>query len=1243
MILFVTHTDTDLLTLSRAVRFLPQGFPRVRGIYLGESKGIEELLEAAWNGELASTKLVVLRLLGGRRAVEGGERLFELLRGRKIPLIALPAEMRFSPDLASLSTLPMALIQRAFDYLCQGGIENFKNFLLSLSDQCLGSSYAFAEPKPLPTEGIYHPDLPSDTSLEALMAARFEPKRPTLGILFYRSHWMSGNLEFIDSLIRSIEGHGGNVLTLFCYSLRGDGVKRLVDDFLRNSEGQSRVDALISTLSFSVGEIGQDGHAGGISLGLLEQLGVPIFQALISTDSHATWEERACGLSPLDVAMNVAIPEFDGRIITVPFSFKEKRVHDEILGVPVRQYVPREDRVDFLARLSLNWARLRRKPSRERKVGILLTNYPSKNSRIGNAVGLDTPASVVRLLNAMKEAGYQLGPIPRDGDALIQELIARCSNDQDALTQEQIEDVPGQVEAKEYARWFSQYPGKIQRELRTAWGEPPGELFFYKNRLMIQGLVLGNIFIGLQPPRGFGENPIAIYHSPDLAPTHHYLATYQWLREVFHADAIIHMGKHGTLEWLPGKSVGLSSACCPEVALSDLPHFYPFIINNPGEGTQAKRRSHAVIIDHMVPPMTRAESYGELLKVEQLLDEYSQVQLLDPKKIPYLRQEIWQAIREAKLDTDLKREECPADFDHFLQEVDGYLCELKDAQIRDGLHILGQVPEGEQLVNLLLAMTRLDNLAVPSLRTAIAEALGISYPDLLVERGKPFSSLLPPVLNGDGSTPISCGEVIEKIDALASKMLWELKENQFALECIEDLVSRFLSFPHPATVSVLRFIAAWIYPRLVQTTDEITHLLEGLEGRFVLPGPSGAPTRGMAHVLPTGRNFYSIDPRSLPSPAAWKVGVSLGQQLLKNYLAESGRYPETVGLVLWGTSAMRTQGEDVAEFLYLVGVKPVWEQENRRVKGLELIPLERLGRPRIDVMARISGFFRDAFPHLIHLMDQAVEMVAGQDEKADENYLVKHFHQEPSLYRIFGSKPGGYGAGILPLLQARNWKTDQDLAEIYTRWGDYAYSQTDYGEEKRTEFQALMRSLDVAVKNQDNREHDIFDSDDYLQFHGGMIATVRALTGKNPRAFFGDSSDPAAVKVRDLKDEALRVYRTRVINPKWIRSAMRHGYKGALEMAATVDYLYGYDATARIAEDWMYEKLAERYALDSEIQRFFTEKNPWALQDIAERLLEAADRGLWEKPAEETIAALKQTYLQVEEWLERGQEKKEDE
>ena len=1215
MIVFLTTADTEILTLSRVVRSLPDGFPAVRAANPTASDCLPLVREAS--------TAVVIRLLGGRRTLElEFDRIRQSCLQRGVPLIACAGDSTPDLDLAALSTGPADVVQGVFAYLCHGGAENFRNMLLLLAGQ------PTELPRELPWFGTYEREALSLPSPGPTRTANAGEGYPNVAVLFYRAHWMSGNTEFVDALCERLEAHGCRPLPIFVYSLKPENAAQ-VEPLLR----EAKVDAIVNTLSFASG-----------SIDWLLRLDVPVLQAIISTSSEADWRRSQAGLSPIDTAMNVALPEFDGSIITVPISFKEELAQDELLGSRVLRYVPEPERVDAFARLVRNWASLRRKPNAEKQVAFILSNYPTKNARLGNAVGLDTPASLLAVLRAMKVAGYQVGDLPADGDELIFSLIDRCSNDREFLTEDQLRGAVGHVPAAQYGEWFGGWPHEVQGRLSDAWGDPPGSVFSVpgEGSLAIPGIQLGSVFVGIQPPRGFGENPIAIYHSPDLPPTHHYLAYYRWIRDVFQADAVVHVGKHGTLEWLPGKSLGLSDACYPDLAISDLPHFYPFIINNPGEGAQAKRRAHAAIIDHLIPAMTTAEAYNEIVQIEQLMDEYYQVQTLDPKKVPLIRQQIWEVVVQAQLHRDLGEEQLPEDFDSFLLHVDGYLCELKDSQIRDGLHILGQPPEGEQLVDLLLALTRLDNVEAPSLRSSMAEALGISdYAGLLEDRGAAYKG---PALDGVRSN----GDAVEYIEAANKDLLIKglrlfspshLSEGS-ALRWSDDTSQ--LDCPPPAVQPTLDYVKQIVVPALHQTTDEITNLLRALEGKFIPPGPSGAPTRGMANVLPTGRNFYSVDPKTLPSPAAWEIGQQLGNALLAKYLAEEGRYPESVGIVVWGTSAMRTQGDDIAEILWLLGVRPVWMKENRRVTGLELIPLDALQRPRIDVTVRISGFFRDAFPNLVHLIDDAVRMVAQADEDSERNLVAAHYRRdgstEEALYRIFGSKPGTYGAGILPLFDAGNWKTDQDLAEVYTAWGGYAYSRQDYGRQAMPEFRQRFAEISIASKNQDNREHDIFDSDDYMQYHGGMIATIRALTGKNPRQFFGDSANPALVRVRDLDDEARRVFRSRVVNPKWIESVKRHGYKGAFELAATIDYLFGYDATAQIVEDWMYERATESYVQDPDIQQFFAEKNPWALRGIAERLLEAIERGMWKNPSQEQKDALQQAYLKMESVLEARSE-----
>ena len=1269
-ILFVTTADTDILTADRALAALPEGFPRVIAInpasLESEEVSVEIMASAAQSGA------VVLRLLGGKRAMpETFDALVRFCRSEGTPLIACPGHQEWDEDLVTACTVPAVEVETVFSYLMQGGVQNLQNLFLFLSDTYFDTSHGHEAPAPLPWEGIYHPDVADGADIDSFLGQRFQPGKPSIGLLFYRAHWMSGNLQPIDSLVRSLERMGANVLPVFAFSLKhspeGDGqANRAFTEYLADPDGVPRVQCIINTMGMSMGDLSAEGPAiaTGWSVDYLDNLNIPMVQAIISTSTQEEWLENSLGLGPIDTAMSVALPEFDGRLISVPISFKEESAGGVATSLAGRlqRYVPREDRVELVARLAMKQANLGLKPNSEKKIAIILSNYPTKDARIGNAVGLDTPASVIEVLHALKDAGYRVTDIPEDGDDLVHKIIERCSNDLDSLTEEQLRLAAGHVTTSQYADWFRTFPADVAEELTRDWGEPPGQVYRTNGSLAIAGIDLGNIFVGLQPPRGFGENPIAIYHSPEMAPTHHYIAYYRWIRDVFGADAILHLGKHGTLEWLPGKGIGLSSSCYPEVALDDVPLFYPFIINDPGEGAQAKRRAHATIVDHLIPSMTTADSYGDIARIEQLMDEHYQCQTLDPGKLPLLETQIWEMIQQAELHRDLGIESQPDDFGGFILEIDGYLCELKDAQIKDGLHILGDTPQDEQLVGLLCALTRLDISGVPSLRRAVSEALGMDYSRVMDELGESPSSPVSNVLERlDAETPVRTnGDLLERVELLCRQAYRELLDSGFHRDDVAPVVANVLGNPDSQTQYVLEYVADTIYPALMLTPDEISNLLRGLEGKFVPPGPSGAPTRGMANILPTGRNFYSVDPKSIPSPSAWETGKQLAQSLLEKYLEEEGSYPEMVGMVVWGTSAMRTHGDDVAQILQLLGIRPVWQPESRRVLGIDVIPLEELGHPRIDVTVRISGFFRDAFPNLINLLDQAVELAASLDESPEDNYVVKHLQEDlarreaeaasegagetvpgdraASLYRIFGSKPGTYGAGILTVLDERNWETVQDLAEVYTAWGGYAYTQQDHGVNARSQFRLRFSQIVVAAKNQDTREHDIFDSDDYMQYHGGMIATVRALSGRNPRQFFGDSADPSRAKNRDLQDEARRVFRSRVVNPKWIESMKRHGYKGAFELAATVDYMFGYDATAQVIEDWMYEDVTESYVLDPETQQFFQESNPWALKGIVERLLEAIERGLWEEPPPEMREKLQQLYLELEADLEARQE-----
>ncbi|HEY2041658.1 MAG TPA: cobaltochelatase subunit CobN [Jatrophihabitans sp.] len=1164
---------------------------------------------------IGAADLVIVRMLGAYRDWQAG---FDVVRGAGRPVVVLGGEQQPDAQLMALSTVSIGVATEAHRYLAQGGPANLRQLHNFLSDTVLLTGHGFAEPIDTPTWGV----LERADSIQASAAA------PTVGVIFYRAHQLSGNTAFVESLCQAIERQGGRALPVFCASLR------TADAALFEVLGQ--VDALIVTVLAAGGTkpatVGAGGDDEAWDVGALAAIDVPILQGLCLTSSRDTWLASDDGLSPLDAATQVAVPEFDGRIITVPFSFKEIDAD----GLTV--YLADDERCDRVAGIAVKHARLRHIPPGERKIALMLSAYPTKHSRIGNAVGLDTPASVVRLLAAMHAAGYDIGPadgpdaLPgvtaQDGDALIHALIAAGGQDQDWLTAEQLEGNPVRIAASDYRGWFDALSEGLRSDVVTAWGAAPGSLFVDHSRsaegeIVLAALRAGNIVVMVQPPRGFGENPVAIYHDPDLPPSHHYLAAYRWLADDFGADAIVHVGKHGNLEWLPGNGAGMSADCATDAALADLPLIYPFLVNDPGEGTQAKRRAHATLIDHLIPPMARAESYGDVARLEQLLDEHASIAAMDPAKLPAIRAQIWTLMQAAKLDHDLGIADRPhdAEFDDFVLHVDGWLCEIKDVQIRDGLHILGQAPAGQARVDLVLAMLRARQIwggqaALPGLR----EALGLSE-------------------QGD-----SARTEVDEVEAMARSLVSAMEDRGWVPAASGEVCREVLGRADEPVTRILTFAASEIVPRLERTGEELTNLLHALDGGYVPAGPSGSPLRGLINVLPTGRNFYSVDPKAIPSRLAWETGQSMADSLLARYRADTGDWPRSVGLSVWGTSAMRTAGDDIAEVLALLGVRPVWDDASRRVIDLEVMSLTELGRPRIDVTIRISGFFRDAFPHVVAMLDDAVQLVAELDEPADQNFLrahvatdlASHADQRRATMRIFGSQPGAYGAGLLPLLESRNWRDDADLAEVYATWGGFGYGRGLDGVPARQDMESAYRRINVAAKNVDSREHDIADSDDYFQYHGGMIATVRALTGSAPAAYIGDSTAPEAVRTRSLSEETARIFRARVVNPRWLDAMQRHGYKGAFELAATVDYLFGYDATAGVVHDWMYEKLAASYVLDPQLRKFFGESNPWALHGIAERLLEAAERQMWEHPDPETIKAVQQVYLETEGDVEGG-------
>jgi cobaltochelatase CobN len=1249
----ISANDAEIAALAAARARLGDAAPSLRLARLGWLQHPYSV-DLYLDDTLTRSKLVVARALGGEAYwAYGLEQCSARLGAAGVPFAALPGDDKPDEGLARASTVAPGDRAALWSYLVEGGPENAENFLRHAAHM-LGRGPRPPEAAPLLRAGVYHDGRAAD--LDALRA-RWRPGRPVAALVFYRTHLQGGGLAPVDALIAALEAEGLNPLPVFVASLK-EAVSAAT---LAALFAAAPPDVVLNATSFAVGRTAEAERAPTP----LDAPGAPVLQVVLSGGDEDGWAAGDRGLSARDIAMNVALPEVDGRIFSRAVGFKGEIARDAAAQCPILGFRARPDRIAFVARLAAAWARLRRTPPAGRRVGLILANYPNRDGRLANGVGLDTPEACAVVLGALAEAGYAVADAPADGAALMARILAGPTN------------APGDRPGREggerlgleaYRAAYARLPEPVRARIEARWGPPEADPCLEDGAFRLALHHFGNVVVGVQPARGYDIDPVETCHSPDLPPPHGYLAFYLWLREAWGTHALAHLGKHGTLEWLPGKSVALSEDCFPEAVFGPTPHLYPFIVNDPGEGTQAKRRAQAVIVDHLTPPLTRAETYGPLRDLEALVDEYFEAAGVDPRRLALLRREILELTESAGLDIDAGI--CAGDdADSRLRKLDDYLCELKEAQIRDGLHVFGRAPEGRLETDLLCALARLprgrDAGGDASLIRALARDLGLARDPVRPGAAPdPIRGLSVPAAGRDGAgskvpgrardragderdatmadaafDPLDCplgapwsgprpaalsaltgdawrtnGDTVERLELLAARLIG----GETTLEA--------LGGAWPATRAVLERVETRLRPALRACGDaEIAGLLAGLDGRFVPPGPSGAPTRGRPDVLPTGRNFFSVDSRAVPTPAAWTLGWASATLLIERHAQEHGDWPKAVALTAWGTANMRTGGDDLAQALALMGCRPTWDAASRRVTGFEILPLSVLGRPRVDVTLRVSGLFRDAFPAQIDLIDSAARAVMALDEPEAENPAAARFRAEAARlaaagapdagrragYRVFGAKPGAYGAGLQAMIDEKLWETRADLADAFLDWGGYAYGGGVEGDRARDALEMRLAAVEAVIQNQDNREHDLLDSDDYYQFEGGMAATVETLRGAAPAIYHNDHSRPERPVIRTLAEEVGRVVRSRVVNPKWIAGVKRHGYKGAFEIAATVDYLFAFAATTRAVRDHHFELVHAAFLDDEATRAFLAEANPAALREIAARLGEAIERGLW--------------------------------
>ncbi|MGM0388181.1 MAG: cobaltochelatase subunit CobN [Natrinema limicola] len=1271
-----TATENELGSIGQAAE-------RLEGIELvvrsesdlDEEADVEEFVE-----ELRDAAAAIFWLHGAEDSMPGYDYATGALEDAGVPLIVKATGDAYAVE---DTTVPADHRELVYDYLEKGGTINVANLCRFLAAEYEGRDIDYDEPAELPTEGVYHPDHPG-IEYEELLATH-DPDKPTVAVWFYESHWTHENTRYVDAQVRALEEQGANALPIFCNPATDtdeqEDAEWVTDNWLLDDAGQPVVDAVLSSFMFSLSmdERGRSADDEGSSAEdvFLDRLGVPVLQTVTTMRSRSRYESSDTGVMGFELALSVALPEFDGNVITHPISGKERTDDEAGIGSAPKHHFPIEDRIDHATRLAVNWAKLRHTPNENKQVAVVLHNYPPSDDGIGTAFGLDSPESTVNLLEELEARGYDLGDdMPEDGQTLVEKLTAQLTLEDRWVAPEDVRDLSVDVVSPDtYADWFSNADERFQENVIEEWGEVPDRPF------AIPGVEFGNVLVTVQPPRGFGMDPSKVYHDSDLQPPHDYYAFYGWLRNTFEADGVVHLGTHGSLEWLPGKTVGLNGASAPDQLIDDIPNVYPYIVNNPGEGTQAKRRSYAAIVDYLTPVMRSAGTYDELSELEELANQYREAGMEDARADDgeHLETLIREKVEELDLAVELgitgtidekadvrgpdeagstlAEGEVEGDdlaIDELVERVHEYLTDVKTTQIRLGLHTMSEPPEGERLVEYLVALTRLENPGSPSLRESVAGTLGVDYEKMLDSPGEYDEALgmtyaeaadivyetsvdlLETLADHDFDVPVSELEGGPDDEVNINLMIVDL-------ETIGDAKAK--PGAHDDLREVLAYVCEEAQPRVQGAEDEIPRTADALSGEYVPPGGSGAPTRGGVDLLPTARNFYTLDPRKVPAKAAWQVGKEVAEGVLERHHDENGEYPEEIGVVAWGTPTVRTRGETIAQVLAMMGVEPQWTDAGR-IDDVEPIPLEDLDRPRIDVTTRVSGLFRDAFPAAAGVIHDAVDAVVDLDEPHEMNYVKKHVEEEQAeledeegldekearkaaKHRVFTTTPGGYGAGTNKAVDEGNWDDRSDLASVYVQWGGYAMGSRGRVSDAHDSFERRLSSVDATVKLEDTMEQDEFDSSDWYAFHGGFISAVSEISGEEPASYVGDSSDPDNVDVYTNEEKVRKAMRSRVLNPDWLESMEEHGYKGAGDLSTTVDVTLGWDATTGVVSDTLWEEVAEKFAFDEDRQEWMRDVNPWALESITDTLLEAIERDLWDAD-DETIDRLRDLNLEVE-------------
>lgn len=1231
MIVGILHPDTkgvELKLAKESLKLKDEEFKIFNLIDINKNSNLyDEMIK-----DLDNSSGVIMHFHGSSAHLREINQILKKLSSKKFFInTSLPEEMS---ELIPQMNLSTEEFQNLYKYFQEGGKVNTEQFIKLAFNIFEKKDYKINPLIEKKLIGIYDDGHIVDDN-ELYIEDLLKKNLRNIGIIVNASYIGIGNTLHIDMLIEKLKKKNLGVIAIYgrLSRDRGEGVYDAMNKFFYK-DGKLIVDSIISLSGYSLSTF-YVGENRDFEISLFEKFNVPVFQAMTTYLTEEDFKEDPQGIDIVSLSLNIYQPEMDGQIITLPIATKEKALKD---GVLVDIFKPIEDRIDTLVDLVDRFSILKNKENKDKKIALILHNYPPRNDMIGSAHGLDTPESLFNLLNTLKENDYNLNNSFHNGQEIIDELIKRGANDWRFQDDDNLkEHAVFQLDKKQYSLIFNNLDPLNKEDMLLTWGEIPGKSMVIDGKQIIPGILDNNIFIGLQPKRAPKEDVEESYHSLRLPPPHSYIGFYKWIDEIFKADAIIHIGTHGTLEWLPGKEVALSRDSYPDINIGSIPHLYIYNLGILGEGMQTRRRAHSAVLSHMIPSFDESGTYEYLEEIEELLKKLDHASKTSPGQIEEIKIDIFDIAKKEGITSDLGIEDDKEIEDSDLEKIHNYIHLIKNSITRDGLHIYGKIPEGNRYLQLLRGLSMIGQNGSLGLKDAIIKSLGYSYENIR-------DSIRDMKIDNSQNY-----EVLEKSTEISVEIINKWSEYEFSYEILNDILKNYDFIDTYEVKESLKFIKNEVVPRLDKTYEELLSFSRGLKSEFIMPSLGGNPTRGNINLLPTGRNFYSIRPEAVPTRQAYKIGKELGDIQIRDYKNEKGEYPESIGIIVYSTNTMKTYGEDIGEILYLMGLEPEYIGNSEIVSGVKVIPYEKLNRPRIDVTLRISGLFRDTFPNLINLMDDAVEAVISLDEPEEINPIKYHVMKdleklmeegiseksarEYSKTRVYSAPAGIYGAGVSDLIESKEWEDLKDLADAYIDWSSHGYSRNLHGEKMKSQMKHILKRTTMTIKNEVSREIDLLDSDDFYNYHGGLIAAVRKESEDMPYVAIGNTADPRYLENRDLNLETSRIMRSKVLNPKWLEGLKKHGYKGASEISKTVDVLFGWDATSDNGEDWMYQKIAERFLFDKETLEWMSQVNKTAVFQISERLLEAIKRDMWDTD-KETADEIAKIYLNAEGTLE---------